>query len=58
MSSFSRACRTALIAFALIVPLAACTGLRPVYQYGEADAARMAVQEFGPGAVVSRYSDV
>jgi hypothetical protein len=55
MSSFSRACRTALIALALVVPLAACTGLRPVYQYGEADAERMAVQ-FGSPA--NRYEQI
>lgn len=55
MSSFSRACRTALIAIALVVPLAACSGLRPVYQYGEADAERMAVQ-FGSPA--NRYEQI
>ena len=48
MSSFSRACRAALIAIALVAPLAACSGLRPVYQYGEADAERMAVRFASP----------
>ena len=31
MSSFSRVARTALVALALLAPLAACTGIRPVY---------------------------
>ena len=49
MSSFSRACRAALVAVALlVVPLAACTGLRPVYQYGGLDAERMAVRFAAP----------
>ena len=55
MSSLSRACRTALIAIALVVPLAACSGLRPVYQYGEADAERMAVQF---GSPTNRYEQI
>ena len=54
MSSFSRACRAALIAVALVVPLAACTGLRPVYQYGEADAERMAVRFGSPASRVEQ----
>jgi LPS-assembly lipoprotein len=54
MSSFSRACRTALIAVALIAPLAACSGLRPVYQYGEADAERMAVRFGSPSSRIEQ----
>lgn len=43
MSSLSRAAALALIV-ALALPLAACSGVRPVYQYGDADVSRLAVQ--------------
>ena len=54
MSSFSRACRTRLVALALTVPLSACSGLRPVYEYGDADAERMAVQFGSPTSRVEQ----
>jgi len=54
MSSFSRACRAVLVAVALAAPLAACTSLTPVYQYGEADAERMAVQFGAPATRVEQ----
>lgn len=54
MSSFSRACRAVLVAVALAAPLAACSGLSPVYRYGDADASRMAVQFAAPATRVEQ----
>jgi hypothetical protein len=49
MSSFSRAARTALVAVALLVPLAACSGLRPVYSDAGLGAQRVDVAYAAPG---------
>ncbi len=54
MSSFSRACRAVLVAVALAAPLAACSGLAPVYQYGDTDAQRIAVQFAAPSTRVEQ----
>lgn len=49
MSSFSRVVGTALFAMALVVPLAACTGLRPVYSDAGIGAQRAEVAYAAPG---------
>ena len=48
MSSFSRAARFALIAVALTLPLAACTGIRPVYSDAALGAKRVHVVYAAP----------
>ena len=60
MSSLSRAMGTALLAVALVVPLAACTGLRPVYSDAGIGAARVDVAYGAPGNVLERtiYQDL
>jgi hypothetical protein len=49
MSSFRRAAQTALIALALLVPLAACTGIRPVYTDSALGTKRVDVAYGAPG---------
>jgi hypothetical protein len=48
MSSFSRAVRVALIGVALTLPLAACTGIRPVYSDAALGAKRVNVVYAAP----------
>jgi hypothetical protein len=48
MSSFSRAAGSALVALALLMPLAACTGIRPVYSDAGLGAKRMDVAYAAP----------
>jgi hypothetical protein len=48
MSSFSRAAGSALVALALLVPLAACTGIRPVYSDAGLAAKRVDVAYAAP----------
>lgn len=48
MSSSRRVFAAGLLAALVTLPLAACTGVGPVYQYGAADAERMAVQFASP----------
>lgn len=48
MSSFSRVARTALVAVAMLVPLAACTGIRPVYSDGGLGTKRVEVTYAAP----------
>jgi hypothetical protein len=48
MSSFSRAVGSVLVVFALVVPLAACTGIRPVYSDAGLGAQRVDVAYAAP----------
>jgi hypothetical protein len=48
MSSFSRVAGSALLAVALLVPLAACTGIRPVYSDAALGAKRVHVVYAAP----------
>src|SRR5690348_6556457 len=48
MLSFSRAAASALLAVALLVPLAACSGLRPVYSEAGLGAQRVHVVYAAP----------
>jgi LPS-assembly lipoprotein len=48
MSSFSRAAASALLAVALLAPLAACTGIRPVYSDAGLGAKRVQVVYAAP----------
>ena len=48
MSSFSRAAGATLLALSLVLPLAACTGLRPVYSDAGLGAARVEVAYAAP----------
>ena len=60
MSSLNRAVGAALLAVALVVPLAACTGLRPVYSDSGIGATRVDVAYAAPSNVLERtiYQDL
>ena len=60
MSSLNRALGAALLAVALVVPLAACTGLRPVYSDAGIGAARAEVAYAAPNNRIEQiiYQDL